>query len=348
MTLELPLEVWTIIAEHIVHSSKNLRDWARASGTCRTSFSVQLAEIKAKPETLSELQWVLKRSQCAKVLALDLWKCSDDAELSSPELDARMEDCAAMCLSNMSQLGVCLKSSEPQHWLTALLCSAANLQLLQMELTCPQSVPPLRFLKHMVLYLKPFLEVEDSFCSQFGNLPCLETLNMQLTLRDREFCLRHLRVELPALDLRSCGHLRAVNFHDILPAAIKVPVGCAVFVTCMAEYCANAWASWRHVCTTLFLDAGHRAHINSYIPKLPCQGLRFLILNLEKGRDSIDLAGVFPNLETLRLYYSGHNLRVKLPAKLCSFYLRSRGHVNVVVDNMSMLVQNLSVMDLGF
>ncbi len=55
MTPDLPLKVWSAIAEHFNHD----RDWARACGTCRTSFRVQPSStaMKAAVRSLSEQLW---------------------------------------------------------------------------------------------------------------------------------------------------------------------------------------------------------------------------------------------------------------------------------------------------
>ncbi|BDA43735.1 hypothetical protein COCOBI_04-7500 [Coccomyxa sp. Obi] len=53
---ELPDEVWFVIAEMV-----GQKDWARASGTCKTFWKTQLRVITVQSNKHDELLWLSKR-----------------------------------------------------------------------------------------------------------------------------------------------------------------------------------------------------------------------------------------------------------------------------------------------
>ena len=80
----LPPDVWSIIARNI----DSHEEWAKACGTCRATFRVQLARVRAIPRSLQELRWIANRWQFARVIGFHYLVRYKDALARGPGMTA--------------------------------------------------------------------------------------------------------------------------------------------------------------------------------------------------------------------------------------------------------------------
>ncbi len=321
MAPDLPPEVWSIIAEHM----ETPQEWAKACGTCHTSFGVHLARFGAIPMSFRELCWFAKRWQSATAVGLDLsycvsdcfgrlWPDSPQADQWCAELDAIIAASRAGSFGNLSQLGVTLGMSQPFKWITAVLSRAINLQLLQLKTLKPQILPQMRHLKHLVLCFSHGQGMPKNFCTP---LDCLRTLYLGTYSLPGDTGDLHL----PALYLHRCLHLQAVSFENMLPGDLTVPDGCTVSMASDIKTCLKVPAIWHQATSARFSAAEHDGHLVTSFFSHVHQNLTCLEIHTTATTSLMDFAAAFPKLKHLSVTSVHGDCVMIVPTTLTSFEL---------------------------
>lgn len=347
-TPALPPDVWSIIARHI----DSHKEWAKACGTCRATFGVQLARVRAIPRSLQELRWFANRWRFARVISFhyavrygDALVCGPDMAAGSmlAEQDAIMASSPAGSFGNLRQIGVSVETALPE-WFSIILSRAGNLQLLKLESISTCLLPIMCRLKHLMLNTK----LKKGFCTRVGELTCMETLHISYTDMSWAYRGEH-DAQMPALDLRACPQLRAVSFEHIVPVALELPPGCTTHISSTAHLCLKAWDSWQRASSGI-IDASRSPYAQDALAQLlsrPHHNLTSVQITLSHYSSFLDLNLAFPHLKQLRIC-ARWVASVKVPDTLSKLNIQSGARVSIHVARPRVLAENLISLDVPY
>ena len=180
-------------------------------------------------------------------------------------------------------------------------------------------------LKHVMLTIHGDLKLDEYFCTQIGQLKCLETLAIEYTDKywnDWEYDREDYEPEMAPLDLRACPHLSAVSFEYIAPADLDLRPGCTTHISYDADVLVHS-RSWPHVSSCIIHASCPIAEMA--LPQLlnqPHQNLTSVQIVSDSHTCHLDFRTAFPHLQCLVVCARAvESLTIPEKLKRLKFYL---------------------------
>ncbi|BDA45359.1 hypothetical protein COCOBI_07-1460 [Coccomyxa sp. Obi] len=295
--VDLPAELWARVAAHM-----SLRDWARASGTCRSTKAVCLKNLTIKNIPAAGVQWASRMLDTADVL------CSSAHSLR-PIAQGVMSG-----LYSIKQLQQLVIDAHPcsdslLSCLSWLLAQTCKLEILVTRVDSSPWFPSLTTLKHLIL---TFHGDAGNFCDAVPTCTALETLSLHSLGRYGSEVLRMGMLEMDGLP-----HLRVLVLKAIVPESIKVPKACQVHIG-VSPTTDMQNSMWQCVLANIHalkvdLPMPDTASVDLFWKRIlsPLQNLRILDMHVCTAQPVLYLKP-FAQIEKLRI--SGQDLDLYFPA----------------------------------
>ncbi|BDA48226.1 hypothetical protein COCOBI_11-4860 [Coccomyxa sp. Obi] len=299
---DLPMEVWARIAAHM-----SLQDWAKASGTCRSTRAVRLKNLNIKHSPAPGVQWASRMLDGAEALCLSVDSLQQVAQGASRGLYS---------IKQIRQLIIDAKRfSDPAlPCLPWLLAQASKLEVLVTPAGIRPWFPALATLKHLDL---GFHKDAGNFCEAVLDCTCLETLS----LRFRGKPGSNISVEMGHLQIENLPKLRVVVLKGIISKSISVPKACQLHIA--INICTDMQKSILANIHGMDVKMPHLdgATLDLFLKRTlePLQNLQILHIQVQcwgsdYGTSVLDLKA-FARIEHLRI--SGMDLTLRFPAGVC-------------------------------
>ncbi|BDA45357.1 hypothetical protein COCOBI_07-1440 [Coccomyxa sp. Obi] len=295
--VDLPTEVWAKIAAQM-----SLWDWARASGTCRSTRAVCVKNLTIKRHPAAGVQWASRMLDLAEALCLTAQPLRQIAQAVAPGLHS---------IKQLQQLVIFAPpfSTPALSCLPWLLAQACKLEVLVTPAGSRPWFPPLATLKHLQL---KFHRDAGNFCDVVRNCTALETLSLHSEGTSRSRLLGMGKLEMDGLP-----HLRVFVMKAIAPRSIQVPQACQLHIDVSADTDMQD-SMWQDVLANIHSINADRpqqdaASLDLFLNRAvnPLQNLQILHMEVFPAHRYLNLRA-FARMKQLRI--SGRDLDLFLPA----------------------------------
>ena len=156
-------------------------------------------------------------------------------------------------------------------------------------------------------------------------------------------------MQMPAMDLRGCLRLKAVNFDHIVPDALELPLGCTAHISSCAELCLKAWDSWHSVHSGI-IDTSRSPFgpgAFSQLLRRPHLNMTSLKLVMSHYSRSLDFSTAFPCLKHLDVRSTWIH-SITIPDSLSSWRMHVRHCECIHIADPRVSAESLSNLDLAY